>query len=305
MIQKGWQLYCIVTTLTLLFGCAGQKQAPKSTVTANTNRYRIMMKDSLFVNKGSVHDGHLGFLQSKSKIVGNYFMDPDGNRFAIGLIDFDGDQLFNTIDEDRYFLTIYGNPKIKINNGYGIPLEKMSMFNYFQVDNTLYKLQYVDPSGKYIDIEKEPKPLETGPPGMQLKTTVRDTLYKDYFDKKQTLKQMIGNKPYAYIYFWVSRPFEDGLNMIHYIQENHRDSVAIIGMHPAFADLDIDAYKNEFFSVLGKPWPQVICPKNLYMEMDQDLAWYSGILIDQNLKIVKVYTSPVELFNWLTEPQNR
>lgn len=282
-----------------IWGCDSNKaiKVVSASMVPQKNTSTILLEDFTFYNSGAVHDGQKGFLQRNSAIRGGDYSSQNA-KFSIGLIDYNGDKIFNEPGVDLCFVTTYGNRNIRINNGYGVSVSKVSQDNCLYVDSIKYNISYSDNIGAQIIIEKiEDTTACWGP--IHCATRVPNIYLEDYSGKKRKIKELIGERQSCYIYFWVSRPFEDGNNLLRYMNEHLSDKIAIIGMYSKFADVDIQLHQTNFFAMLGNPWPQLICPRDLYMELNQDLSWYKGLIIDKDLNIEKTFVSPSEALEWI------
>lgn len=242
--------------------------------------------------------GHPGFLHAESKINSVDYKD-SLCRFTLALIDYDGDGVFSQPGVDRLALTIYQDRMLRVNNGYGTACMTLTESDpVIFVDSTGFAVTEIAENGRFVRLKR----IETAwisAAGLKIETWLPNTTVETFFSKKLKFSDFLNRGKFVYIYFFNSRPLEYQLKKLDQIYSKYADKVSVIGLYLPFSESLDTEITSDFLARIANPWPQGICTQELYMQLQQDMAYYRGILTDESGRIQEISISPKELLEKL------
>lgn len=255
-----------------------------------------MLVDSFETDPHNIKPGRPGFLQPGSGIRGGDFV-LDSVRFTAGLVDLDADGRFNEVGDDRIFVTIYKNRKIRLNYIYGTPAMPIhDTDDTLQVDDRFFRVSYAAEDGSRLVIEPVRRPVGESNV-LKIITKLPDVVLENYAGGKIRLRDLIDHRHQIYLAFWAMNDrkteFENCPARHLPVIQQYADKVRLVSVHFTGHDSD-DLYqinKDFFFDMISKPWPTVKCDRELYLQFQQDFRYFQGVLTDKDGNIIDVYLS--------------
>lgn len=301
------QPFLSALAILCLAACTSSRPAP-APVTAPVappvvTEYTETLWDFFQINNHQVVAGNKNFMQPGSVISGADFS-IDSVQFTAGLVDFDGDGRFNEVGDDRIFLTVYKNRRVRFNNGYGTPIAPISAHdNVLQLDGRFFRVNAAAENGKRLSLQPitQPAPdadilkMETGIP--------EDIEMENHLGQKVRLHDLIDGQHRIYFAFWAvpTMPIEFEKYPARHLLEVQRlyaDSVRIVTIQFTGLD-DPSQYKinaDLYLRMIGQPWVSLRCADfSLFNRLHQDLSYNQGILTDKKGKYREMYLNWREL----------
>lgn len=287
----------ICFSLLCLTACHPGRKIKQPAATAPLKReYNAALWDFFQTNPHQVIAGNKDFLQPGSVIRGGDFK-TDAAQFTAGLIDFDADGRFNEVGDDRIFLTIHKNRRVRFNNGYGTPLTPINAgADVLKVDDHFFQVVFAGEDGKRMTVE----PVERPPLGahvLKMITKIPDIELENYAGKKVRLRDLIDHKHRIYLAFWAMPTqrieFEKyPVRFLTQIQEQYSDSVRIVSIQYTINDTPSMYQMNDdlFMQMIAQPWLSLKCDDlETYNLLHQDLSYNQGILTDKHGNFIEMY----------------
>lgn len=281
--------------------CSLPKKQQQPAYPVEKKQYCILsFGDTLLINGFPTLKGVKTILQPESKIKSVHFED-SLISIHIGLIDFNGDGIFNDPSVDLFAATVGQNRQIRINADNGTPHCKTRDSIYIQVDSLTYLISAIEASGskaqfsKSLSSNKAPKKAD-----LFLKTYIKGWAFNKYAGGQIFIDSIIHSKDFTYIYFWNTDKLDYQLKKVEKLFNKHDIKVNIIGVHCKDHELD-KSTQDTFFDLLAKPWNGYYCTTSQYEALNQDYSWYRGLLIQKDGKIIFPHISPKELEAWLNK----
>lgn len=291
-------------SLLIISACHTGQNLPKSQPTTapvlpKTETLSLVFADTLLENrypKNLINSNNI--LNDRSKIrstqVATRF-----TAFNLGLIDFNGNGVY-TDETDFVTITVPDNRGVRIMADNGTPhcLVKDSL--WVLVDTVLMRLTDIKPDGSSATLIR-PGSHPRVYPDLVLRTYIQNIAFTRYTQGVMSLDSMVALKPYTFVFFWnTSRIVEYQIEKLKEIEAAYKDQVTIIGVHCKDHELDKETEGN-FFKMMAYPWCGTYCTLDQYHKLNQDYAWFRGLLISRNKKILYPHMSPKELQRWLEE----
>lgn len=259
----------------------------------------MTLYSGLMVSKSQhIVPGHPGFLHAESKINSVDYKD-SLCQFTLALIDYDGDGVFSQPGVDRLALTIYQDRMLRVNNGYGTACMTLTESDpVIFIDSTGFAVTEIAENGSSVRLKRiETAWMSTA--GLRIETWLPNATVETFFSKKLKFSDFLHRGKSVYIYFFNSRPLEYQLKKLDQIYSKYADKVSVIGLYLPFSEPSDAEITSDFLARMANPWPQGICTHELYMQLQQDMAYYRGILADESGRIREISISPKELLEKL------
>ena len=289
--------------LCCLPACFTGKKIAEPVPSAPKQEFSIALWDNFQTNPHNIMPGRPGFLQPKSGIRGGDFV-LDSTRFTVGLIDLDADGRFNEVGDDRIFLTIYKNRKIRLNYIYGTPAMPIhAEDDTLQVDDRFFRVAFAAEDGTRLVIEPVGRP-QSQSNVLKIITRLPDAVVENYAGGKTRLRDLIDHQHQTYLAFWAlgdrKTEFENCPARHLPVIQQYADKVRLVSVHFTGHETDgmYQINKDFFFEMISKPWLTVKCDRDLYLQLQQDFTYYQGILTDTDGNIIEVY------LNWKDMAEN-